>query len=913
MVTVGTAPVRMVVADDAPESRALVRAMLEYVDGVDVVGMAANGQQAVDLVDETHPDLILLDIAMPVMDGLEAAAAIRAKSPEVKIAMYSAYNRGRMGPAAMAAGADVYVEKSATLDELLDQIHRLFPDRAVPTPQPFGHGSRRSANASKARTPGEQRYRLLLDALEEGVLTIDATGLVTEANFVATQILKTPVSRMLGRSLAELGLSSPGPTVEIIEDAMRAERPVSNVDYVLTRPDGSTGRLLINVRPLHDPANLTVHETLVSFVDLSAQRQAELELRESEERFRAAIESMKEAFFLMRARRDAEGMISDFDYITVNTEACRVAGCSQAELTGRGLLEQFAEVGQDGRLDRYRDVVETGVPYHSMFDYHVGGTPGTLEVSVTKAGDGCLMIGSDVSDRLHAQQELADSERRYRRMLETTHEGVVIVDAEARITYANPQLAAMSGFSVEELVGSPVWTFLSSESHADVETGIEDRRSGKAGVYQARIRRKDGSKIWILISASPVTDSSGQYAGSLAMISDIDDRIRAEDQLRHERDLNDAMLDVAGALVAVADANWCFVRFNRLAEELTGYSEADVLGRSYQFMVPPEERASVAATLDPVRSSDHPITLENHWMTKDGDLRLIRWTATGLFDADARLTHVVAVGLDVTDERQVEEQLAQRAEERLKHDQELTAAHAQVQSRAEQLERSNRDLEAFASALSHDLREPLRTTADFIHLIEDRYASDLPEPAQELFGYVIDGTQRMSDRITAILNYARSGASAAPPHPVDSAAAAATAAADSGAILTETGAQLCIGPLPTVSADALQLQRVFQNLLTNAAKYQQHGVAPHIEISAEPLAEHWQFTVADNGPGVPEAMRERIFRMFVRGATGDEDGGTGMGLALCRRIVESYGGRIWIEDNPGGGSRFCFTFPKPLS
>ena len=247
--------------------------------------------------------------------------------------------------------------------------------------------------------------------------------------------------------------------------------------------------------------------------------------------------------------------------------------------------------------------------------------------------------------------------------------------------------------------------------------------------------------------------------------------------------------------------------------------------------------------------------------------------------------------------------------ERLRREQQLIDAHAEVASRAEQLQRSNRDLEAFASALSHDLREPLRTTAGFVKLIDDRYATALPEPARELFGYVLDGTQRMNDRITAILNFARSGAGAAPPHPVDSAAAAAAAALDSDAILTANGAHLQIGPLPTVAADDLQLQRVFQNLLSNAANYHNPGATPQIDINAERLDGSWQFTVADDGPGVPDNQRQRIFAMFIRGTTGEEHDGQGMGLALCRRIVESYEGRIWVEDNPGGGSRFRFTLP----
>lgn len=206
---------------------------------------------------------------------------------------------------------------------------------------------------------------------------------------------------------------------------------------------------------------------------------------------------------------------------------------------------------------------------------------------------------------------------------------------------------------------------------------------------------------------------------------------------------------------------------------------------------------------------------------------------------------------------------------RLRTERELAAAHPAVRERGEKLERSNRELRVYASAISHDLREPLRTVAGFVDLIRTRYTADLPAEARELFDYVISGTQRMDQRITAILDYARAGAAAAPPHPVDTAQVAAAAARDVSKVLDEAGVRLRIGELPIVDADDVQLQRVFQNLLTNAAVYHRRTVTPRIEISARHLDGHWEFTVADNGPGVQGGARDSIFRMFQRGPDAD--------------------------------------------
>src|SRR5664279_2077552 len=1158
MATADAAPLRVVVADDSPESRALLRAMLDPVDGVEVVGAAADGRQAVELVGQQHPDLILLDIAMPVMDGLEAAAAIRANSPEMKIAMYSAYNRAKMGPAAIAAGADEYVEKAATTAELLDQIHRLFPDRAAPELRPPGHGSPRPAESGTVRTTGEQRYRLLLDALEEGVLTTDAAGLVTDSNFVATRILQVPVSRMVGRPLRELGLAA-----DIVENAMRSQRPASNVDYTLTRPDGTTRSLLISVRPLHDPAGLAVHETLVSFVDLTTQKLAEQKLAAAEARLRATFDAMLEGLATLCAVRDEGGQIVDFRYELVNDEGCRLNLMRRDQLVGHLLCEVLPGHRESGLFDEYVQVTETRQPLQktSLSVQDEWGTGRSMtrvfDVRAVASGDGLAAGWREVTDDVRAHDALADSERRYRQMLEATQEGVSVSDDDGMTTYVNPRMSAMLGYTVEEMIGTPVWTLISNESTPAAEAGLEACRAGVAGTYQLQLCRKDGSTLWAVVTASPITDSQGNYTGALVMITDITEKRRTEEHLAHMTDLltrtqevsktggweydiatgrlvwtdevyriygvdkiydpNDITADIAaydadsapimeaafqrlvaegepydldlglirgdgqhiwvrtigrpviengrvvrvgGNIVDITDrkraeqalaaserrlresfdsmldgqailsavrardgsiTDFRFDYVNDVGCRLTGLPRERLIGQLL-CVVQPFNRESglfdeyvhaveTARTLDkhavPVTgewSHGHPSTRAFDFRavpTRDGlmltwrdvtdqvaaeqermesqerlrsaveslkegffltrarrdeagaitDLEYVIvneaacqltgrteqdlvgrgylevWPVPpdGLFDAYRAVvetgvpyrTVVTSNAAEFTGTFEVSVTkvgdgcvfVVSEVSERLRHEQQLIDAHAEVASRAEQLQRSNRDLEAFASALSHDLREPLRTTAGFIQLIDDRYATSLPEPARELFGYVMDGTQRMNDRITAILNFARSGASAAPPHPVDSAAAAAAAAHDSDALLTANGAHLQIGPLPTVAADALQLQRVFQNLLSNAANYHNPGATPHININAERLDGRWQFTVADDGPGVPANQRQRIFAMFIRGTTGDDHDGHGMGLALCRRIIENYEGGIRVEDNPGGGSRFRFTLP----
>lgn len=359
------------------------------------------------------------------------------------------------------------------------------------------------------------------------------------------------------------------------------------------------------------------------------------------------------------------------------------------------------------------------------------------------------------------------------------------------------------------------------------------------------------------------------------------------------------------------------VILDEMGEGAITVSERGVLlyvNRRFAALVGRDSRELVGtAVTGLVGEIDHPQLLDllsvPAGRTRRGELNLrcqgervvpVLSSATGL-DVEGVLVRCLIVA-DLT--------VVKRTEQELLHSRtQLEKINAALASSNTELERSNRELEVYASAISHDLREPLRTMAGFVDLINARYAADLPEGARELFGFVLGGITRMEARISTILDYARSGAGVAPPHPVDSGAVAEAAIRDVATIVADTGAVVAVGDLPIIEADPTQLQRVFQNLLTNAVLHRTPNTPPRIAIEARKLDGHWQFTISDNGPGVPIGARERVFHMFSRGASTGPPEGHGMGLALCRRIIGSYGGEIWVEDNPGGGSRFCFTLP----
>jgi light-regulated signal transduction histidine kinase (bacteriophytochrome) len=228
----------------------------------------------------------------------------------------------------------------------------------------------------------------------------------------------------------------------------------------------------------------------------------------------------------------------------------------------------------------------------------------------------------------------------------------------------------------------------------------------------------------------------------------------------------------------------------------------------------------------------------------------------------------------------------------------------------DELERSNADLEAFAYLASHDLAAPLRAVGGFVALLGRRYVDQLDDDAREIIGHAVDGVQRMQTMIDDLLLYSRAGTADLQREDVAAGELVTAALRDLAPAVMESGAQIEVGELPTVRADATQLQRVFQNLLSNAMKYTAPDVSPRVVVRSTPADGGWEIAVADNGIGIEPRNAERVFEMFARVHGGADYRGTGLGLAICRRVVERHGGRLWVEANPGGGSVFRLTLPR---
>jgi light-regulated signal transduction histidine kinase (bacteriophytochrome) len=276
----------------------------------------------------------------------------------------------------------------------------------------------------------------------------------------------------------------------------------------------------------------------------------------------------------------------------------------------------------------------------------------------------------------------------------------------------------------------------------------------------------------------------------------------------------------------------------------------------------------------------------------------------------ATLLYVARIADRVEDERQRADRenaaaapaLAQRAAE-------LERANVELAATTARLERSNEELQSFATVASHDLREPLRVVSGFADLLARRYRDQLGSDGSRFLEAITGGVARMDEMIADLLSYARAGRADQPLEPVDAKLVVDDVLSGLARAIADAGAEVEVEQLPMVNGNSAALRQLLQNLIANAIKFVEDG-PPRVRVWAAEVPEGWRFTIRDNGIGIEPEQADRIFRMFTRLHTSERYPGTGVGLAVCQRIVDVHGGRIWVEPAPGGGSQFMFTIAR---
>lgn len=368
-----------------------------------------------------------------------------------------------------------------------------------------------------------------------------------------------------------------------------------------------------------------------------------------------------------------------------------------------------------------------------------------------------------------------------------------------------------------------------------------------------------------------------------------DEAKHADEALRRSEERFRLLAENTADGIVMVDGDGRIVMVNEAAEGMFRYRRDELLGQPVEVLLPQALRQGHAAhRMNYAASGDARARPMSAGLTltarrKDESEFPVEISLTPLRAEES--TVVVAAISDISDRRRMEEQLKQTVED---------------------LTRSNAELERFAYVASHDLQEPLRMISSYTQLLGRRYSGKLGDEADEFIAYAVDGARRMQRLINDLLAYSRLGADGRELGPVDSDELLERAVTDLGVLIEETGAGVTHDALPVVRADDTLLAKLFVNLIGNAIKF--HGEEPpHVHVSARREGSRWVFCVRDNGIGIDRQYHERIFTVFQRLHSKEAYPGSGMGLAICKKIVEQQGGRIWVESSIGNGSAFFFT------
>jgi len=371
-------------------------------------------------------------------------------------------------------------------------------------------------------------------------------------------------------------------------------------------------------------------------------------------------------------------------------------------------------------------------------------------------------------------------------------------------------------------------------------------------------------------------------AANLELKAEVVERQRAQEELRKQAEL----LDLTHDSIILRDLHGRTTFWNRGAEEQYGWKQEEALGQVTHTLLQTKFPISLEELQQKLRD-------EGRWegelthRTRGGGEIVVASRHVVQRDRDGTPLAILEINNDITERRRAEEDLKRHVEE---------------------LARSNAELEQFAYVASHDLQEPLRMVASYTQLLARRYRDRLDSTAEEFIDYAVDGARRMQNLINDLLTYSRVGTRGKEFAPTDCGKVLETAIANLQTAIEENGAAVAQDPLPIVMADDSQMLQLLQNLVANAVKF--HGAEPpRVHVSARRQAKDWLFAVRDNGIGIDSAHQQRIFTIFQRLHGKAEYPGTGIGLAICKKIVERHGGRIWVESQAGNGSTFHFTIP----
>jgi PAS domain S-box-containing protein len=774
-------------------------------------------------------------------------------------------------------------------------------------------------DAVKALARSERRFRSLVEATSQMVWTATPAGEVVQDSPSWRAFTGQSYDEWKGYGWLEAVHPDDRSRAEQAWRAAVATKSRYEVEYRVRRPDGSYAETLARGTPILDESG-DVEEWIGLNFDITDRLKAEASSRESERRLRLALEAGRMGTW-------EHDLTTGVVHWSPAVEQMHGLAVGSFPGTFEAYQSDLHPDDRDWVLAAVRKNIERGVEHQLLYRIvRPDGAVRWLEAFGTfvhdMGGKPIRLMGvcSDVTERVESEE--ARNALRIQRMLEGISDSFVVYDRNWTVLFANQAATTMLGLKPADIIGKNVWSVapeaVGTRIHQELTRVLETGQATTFDVYYQPFDR------WFDIHAYQVPDIGiAVYSRDITARRNqqaLQDRLARYGELR--ADVGSALSlqrDVPAMLQACCEAivDKLQVSFARiwlvddagdtleLKASAGKYTHTD--GGHARVPVGALKIGRIAAERQPHLTNDvlhDPWVGDPAWAEREG---MVAFAGYPLVVNDSLVGVMAAFATEALAEDtmvalgSVGDAIAQGVERR--------KAELRLEERARDLARSNADLEQFAYVASHDLQEPLRMVASYVQLIERRYNAKLDDSAREFIAFAVEGVTRMRCLIEDLLAYSRVGTRGRAPAPLDVGKVVATAQKNLERAIADSAAEITQDPLPQeVVADEGQLIQVFQNLIGNAVKFRRDEI-PRVHIGARREGPDWVFSVRDNGIGIEREYFDRIFVIFQRLNPREIYPGTGIGLAITKKIIERHGGRIWVESTPGVGSTISFTIP----
>ncbi|MEO7924170.1 MAG: PAS domain S-box protein [Chitinophagaceae bacterium] len=754
----------------------------------------------------------------------------------------------------------------------------------------------------------EEKRRLIMSGALDAIICIDSNETITFWNPQAEVIFGWKEAEVMGQQLSELIVPEPMRRYHTEGIKRYLETGVGKALNVLLelkaiRRTGEEFPIELTVLPIKQEG---VEVFFCAFIrDITERKKAEESIRQSHERFEKVTEATNDAIW-------------EWDFETgkiwANEIHQHLYGLTLADLVPTVDIwkehihpeDRDAIVAlQNKNLDSDKNIFiseyrfrDPNNEYRNIYD--------RCYIKRNKEGNPVSMIGSmmDITELKRAEQLLAERERHLYTILQTEPECIKLLGPKGELLDMNPAgLAMLEADSLEQVLGHPVQEFITPKYRIAFAKLIKEVFKGNNGKLEFEVIGLKGARRFLETHAVPLKNAEGKIISLLGVTRDITERKKADEIIRQSNERFEKVTEATNDAIW----DWDIVNDNLYRgngfNTLFGYEVNKNIQAAnfWQEKFHSEDLLLIKESLEKVIEDPNA----THWQQ---EYRIIKNTGKTAAVIDrgiiirsrtGKAIRMVGAMTDITYRKEYEDSLKQLNET--------------LEQNAQELVISNKELEQFAYVASHDLQEPLRMVTSFLTQLEKKYGAVLDDKGKTYIDFAVDGARRMRQIILDLLDYSRAGRSMDDMENIDLREVIEEIGILFRKDIEEKKASITFNELPVLFGYSSPLRQIFRNLIGNALKYSRDDTPAQIIITTNELTHHWQFSIADNGIGIDKEYFDRIFVIFQRLHTKDEYSGTGMGLAITKKIIESMGGKIWVSSEKGKGSVFYFTIQKKTS